>query len=314
MNFRTVPRSLLLVLAFAVLAGCARSDSSLPPAPANSSALSPDAIIRVHWLGKREMQLHLGSFYVMRLWQLPASANLQTRTLSKLAAAPARWLAVPPERAQLANDLLARSLNDVVLDECYLEIRQPANQAAEFVFSTHPGAERAGNWETNLANIVGLLTGEWPQPLTNGIHGWTLHRSQSPDWFQFQRTNDWAVFGVGTGVNPLFNEITGRIRSYRDPFAAKSSTNWLEADVKLSRLPAPLARAWHLSGNSPDVSLTVAGDGANVLTRAQLTFPEPLQLEIEPWTVPADLIPAPLDSFTAVRGLRPWLSSLSISE
>jgi hypothetical protein len=311
MNFQNILRGLLLVLAFGLLTGCRKSESTLPPAPPFTP--SPDATIQVHWLGKRQMQLQMGSFYLMRLWQLPASGTLEAKTLNRLSAAPARWLAAPPDRAQLAAGILDQALKDVVLDECYWEVRQPAHQPAELAFAIRlDDAERVGLWETNLANITGLLTGTWPAPLTSGVHGWSLQRTNPPLYLQFLRVNDWAVVGAGTASNALFSEITDRIRRYTDPFAAKSSTNWLEADLKLSRLPDPLARLWHLSGNSPDLSLAIGGDGANVLTSGQLSFPEPLPLELEPWTIPTDLIPEPLDSFTAVRGLRPWLSSSEI--
>ena len=57
-------------------------------------------------------------------------------------------------------------------------------------------------------------------------------------------------------------------------------------------------------------SLTLTGDGSNVLTRAQLDFPKPLPFELEPWNMPTNLIHGPLHSFSAIQGLRPWLSVL----
>jgi hypothetical protein len=323
MNCHHVLRGLFLALAFAAMTGCGKSQSGLPPAPTNSSALSPDTTVRVHWLGKRGMELRMGSYYLMRIWQLQATDNLQARTLSQLASAPSRFLAIPPQRAELANGLLNCSLKDVVQNECYLEVRQPANQpTAELAFAIHLDSERAASWETNLANSVGLLTGQWPTPSTNGLHGWSLHRAEPPNRLQFLRVNDWAVFGAGTGSNALFTGICDRVRRYDDPFAANASTNWLEADLAPSRLAAcfptlnPLAR--RSGAETAQLSalnclhLTVAGDGANVLTRGKLIFPGPLHIECEPWTPPANLIPEPLNSFTAVRGLKPWLSSLKI--
>jgi hypothetical protein len=312
MNSRNVLRGLFLALAFAAMTGCTKSESGLPPVPTNSFALSPDTTVRVYWLGKRGIQLRMGSHYLMRIWQLQASANLQARTLSQLASAPSRLLGTPPEKSGLATPLLDSSLKDIVLNECYLEVRQPTNQAVELAFAIHLDAEGVGNWETNLANITGLLTGAFPTPSNNGLHGWSLHRTNPPNRLQFLRVNDWAVFGAGTESNALFSEIRDRVRRYDDPFAANASTNWLEADVNLARLPGPLAKAWPWSGNLPEISLTVAGDGANVLTQGKLIFPEPLHIECEPWTPPANLIPEPLNSFTAVRGLKPWLSSLKI--
>jgi hypothetical protein len=308
MNFRNLLRGLSLVLAFSLLSGCRQSEST----PASPPALtpSPDTTVRVHWLGKRQMQLRMGSFYLMRLWQLPASSSFESKTLTRLSAAPARWLAVSPDRAQLTAGLLYQSLNDVLLDECYLEVRQPTNQPAQLAFAIRlDDPERVGLWETNLANITGLLIGTWPSPLANGVHGWSLQLTNSPIGLQFLRVNNWALFGAGTDVNPLFNEILDRLRQYADPFAAKSCTNWLEADLKPSRFPDTLTRVWHLNQDSPDVTFAISGDGANTLSHGQLTFPEPLHLELKPWAVPTDLIPEPLDSFTAVRGLQPWLAS-----
>src|SRR4029077_8631949 len=98
-----------------------------------------------------------------------------------------------PERAQLATPLLEKSLKDIVLDECYLEVRRPANQPAELAFAIHLDAEGVGILETNSANIIGLLTGAWPAPLPGGVHGWALQRTQPPARLQFLRVNDWAV-------------------------------------------------------------------------------------------------------------------------
>ena len=44
--------AVLMTLVIVLGAGCTKSDSGLPPAPANSPALTPDTIVRVHWLGK----------------------------------------------------------------------------------------------------------------------------------------------------------------------------------------------------------------------------------------------------------------------
>jgi hypothetical protein len=59
------------------------------------------------------------------------------------------------------------------------------------------------------------------------------------------------------------------------------------------------------------VSATLVGEGDHVRTRATLTFPQPLALDLEPWNIPTNLVSMPLISFTAARGLRPWLSALN---
>src|SRR5207244_3782582 len=60
----------------------------------------------------------------------------------------------------------------------------------------------------------------------------------------------------------------------------------------------------------PMLSVTAIGDGTNVLTRGKLTFSEPLSLELEPWTIPTNLVSSPLVSFTAIRGFASLVAPL----
>ena len=62
------------------------------------------------------------------------------------------------------------------------------------------------------------------------------------------------------------------------------------------------------------MTLSAIGDGENVRLSGQLNFAKPLELDLEPWRVPTNLIHDPLRSFTALRGIRPWLSSLQAWE
>jgi hypothetical protein len=57
--------------------------------------------------------------------------------------------------------------------------------------------------------------------------------------------------------------------------------------------------------------LAINGDGKNVLTSGHLNFSKDLP-PIESWNIPTNVIREPLHSFTAVQGLKPWISSLSI--
>jgi hypothetical protein len=53
--------------------------------------------------------------------------------------------------------------------------------------------------------------------------------------------------------------------------------------------------------------LTVIGDGQDVRTRAELDFPQPLNLELDAWNIPTNLVHDPLIGFTAIRGIRSLL-------
>ena len=67
---------------------------------------------------------------------------------------------------------------------------------------------------------------------------------------------------------------------------------------------------WNLPVPAPRVSLNAGGVGEYVKGQGELRFSQPLQLDLEPWNIPTNVIREPLVSFTAFQGLRPWLKNL----
>ena len=105
-------------------------------------------------------------------------------------------------------------------------------------------------------------------------------------------------------------EFAGRIRRDHAPFQASATNGWLETEFNPRPLAAALDLDWPLPEDLARVSFSAGGDGATVLEHAQLNFAKPLDLKLEPWTLPARLIVGEVTSFTAVRGFEPWLASL----
>src|ERR1700722_19952317 len=88
MLFKNTIFCLLTAFVFASGAGCQKSESSArskSPTP-----LAPDTIVRVHWVGKRQLGYEAGAFYLMQLWKLSASAQLEKQTIDELMTAPKR--------------------------------------------------------------------------------------------------------------------------------------------------------------------------------------------------------------------------------
>jgi hypothetical protein len=84
---------------------------------------------------------------------------------------------------------------------------------------------------------------------------------------------------------------------------------WLFADVDLRRVASALSLEWDVPADLPRMTLGITGDGQTVRTRGKLNFAKPLPIALEPWSIPTNLIHEPLVSFTALRGLQPWLAS-----
>jgi hypothetical protein len=304
MNFRPAIFTLFGALLFASVTGCQKSEPVNLALP--STVLAPDTIAHIHWLGKKRLGITAGAYYFMRIWQQPQSSRLERQTLNKLATMPGQWL---PGATNLKNDDATRlwlMLDDLLQEECYLEIRQPTNGTAETVFAILLNQNQTGQWRTNLAAVVESLTGTHTVA-DSAVQGWTTQPAKAGR-IALSRVGDWTVVDVSSGKNPLLEEITTRIRRDGVPFVSSGTNLWLEASLDLPRLAACFPTINHQRSTINHLNLAISGDGGNVITRAQLTFTQPLPAQLEPWNIPLDLIHEPLTSFTAVRGLQSLLA------
>lgn len=325
MKLRVRP-GLLLAMAVACLVGCDR-----PKTPASAPETAPvqsETIARIHWLGKDRLAAETNAAHFMSIWNLPESAALGAQTLEKLSLAPWRLASGNAAETNAASVLLRPLLDDLVRAEWHLEVRSAergtrnaertsSEREVGNVASPSPGGEgrgegerleivlclrlddtRAALWQTNLPAVLAALRQNsalrTPHSAFN-VDGWTV-----------------VSFGsAGTDAGTLLAETLDRIERDHAPFAPRETNFWLEADVDLRRVAALVAPGMKLPATLPRLAATMIGDGENVRTRGELTFAKPLELKMEPWNIPTNLIHDPLVSFSAVRGIEPWLSSLN---
>ena len=299
-----------------------------------SAAPAAEILARVHWLGMNRIGADTNSARFMSVWRLPQTAALAAQTLDKFS----RWPGHGATNA--AGRLLRPLLDDLVSSESCLEIRAPANSQPSalgpqpstlnpqpsFALALRLPADRARLWQTNLAAALETLTGVRPVPAS---HGWVLPQSNAVERIEFSRAGEWTLVGLGPDTHDLLSEFAARIARDRAP----SATNvWLEADLDPSRLAASIsfsASDGEKVAKPDEVSadrrgevglktistlnhlhLTATGEDGHVVTRGTLNFSRPLDLPLPPWTIPTNYIHQPLTSFTAVRGLAPWLAAM----
>jgi hypothetical protein len=368
--------SLLALLA----GGCGKSKSNEQaagtvrtnaPSVATAAGQPSSRVTRFHWLGKRKIAADTNAVGLMKIWDLPESARLESQTLDKLALALGHQLPItnPPPTTTATNApsvitnyqgffsgataLLRPLLEDVLQSECYFELQQPTNQPWALALAVRVGDSGAALWETNLAAALQLLGGSQTIPAQKG-HGWQMQLADTRALFQgilprqtsihgpstlrssatvdgqssiieFARAGDWTIVGLVQVPNsalptpnselpahPFLPELRSRLEALAPslPFSFWTTNNWLEAELDVAGLgPLFWAQANHLQ-NPPSIALSVSGDGENVRTRARLDFPKPLPYRDEQWNIPTNLISPRLASFTAVRGVAPWLASL----
>lgn len=294
--FRRSPRTrlgllVLIPLAVLLIAGCGKPEQpSLPPAQPPPSKV----VLATHWIGKARLAQDTNAAYQMELWNLPESVRLEEQTLDKMARALPKLLGIPSGGdTNSLTGVIRPLLDDLVQAESFTEVRVTGNQAVEFALAIRLSPERKDLWQSNITTLKEAFSKALTTPLK---------------LVQFTNAGDWAVLGLASDVGNQVAEIVSRFHATNLPTASDKG-QWVALDADLSwwlRFNAILSNQ-----NLPSVHLTMVGEGRNVRTRAELTFPESLGIELKPWQVPTNLIYDPLVSFTAVRGITQWFASLT---
>lgn len=316
MNFRLILCALCLVCFF-IGSGCRKPDSS-PPKP-TPTTLAPDTIASVHWVGKHRIDLEADAYYFSRIWSLPETARLQSQTFDRLATGFWRCWLGDSAGAQISPAVLRPLLDVLAYSESYLEMRAMTGAPPCVVFTLRDSSLFSGVWETNLAVAMELLTGT-PAVASPVIHGWTIQNTNLPA-IQFSHVAGWALLSFGPPNNALAGEVAARIRRDGVPFVSAGTNLWFEASLDPSRLVAAFPSRFFTAPKSGEgksdlmslvsgfksLRLTLSGDGANVITRADLKLAQPVVEPLVSWQLPLSLVHEPLTSFTAVRGIQSLL-------
>jgi hypothetical protein len=308
---------LYLALAYfigAFATGCKKSPSqqSADNQKAEVAAQPPaklETVARIHWLGKRRLATETNAAAFMSIWAMPESQKLEAQTLDKLSLAP--WN-LPREGtntaaivATNANSLLLRPLlEDLVQEECYLEIRASADSTTEIALAVRLDETRSRLWKTNLTAALTSI-----QNLPPNI--------QHPT---FLRTANWTVIGflpkgqgerdpAGFGQGEWVGELAGRLGQDNNLFTAEETNSWLETELALNGMSKALGLGWKLPAKTPKISLSIGAEGELVRTTGRFNFNNPLPLNLEEWNIPTNLVHDPLTSFTAIRGIKSLLAS-----
>jgi hypothetical protein len=309
-NFRRMIHKRLCWLSLMVaglFAGCGKSDplSSDSSRSSQPSTLNSQPSLRLHWLGKKQLAADTNAAPLWNIWRLPESVRLEAQTLDKLAAAPWRFWQTNSAVSNAPTALLRPLLNDLLQEECYLEVRTGTNQPTELVLAVRQPADRAALWQTNLPLVWASIFGSASnQPATRNPQPTLTH------------SNDWTLLSL-TGPRPatldprpsLLADFQQRLATNNAPFPPRLTNYWVEMDFDF-RVLAPVVPG--IGGgftNRPHMSLRLLGDGQNVRTSGEFKFSQALKLALEPWQIPTNFICDPLVSFTAVRGVKDWIAS-----
>jgi len=301
---------LVATLLIAAAPGCGENQPARTehPVSGNPPGLEGNTVGRIYWMGKKRLGIVAGAYFFMRLWELPQAKALEAQTLDKLASAP--WRMGSPDAAPTNAPVSAlRNLfEDVLQEETYLEIRHPEGQFGSAVFAIRLDDTRAGVWQTNLMEVVQSLTRG--STATGQGRGWSIKLDAAPRLIGLTREGRWTLVSQGQDGASLVNEFVQRIRGGGTPVPAGITNSWIEVEAVPSRAIPAVCPGVNIPGGVERVQLSVTGDGAALDTAGSIKFDHPLNLAVEPWNVPTNLMRGPIASLTACRGFGPVLAAM----
>lgn len=278
--------------------------TSSSEAAVSSNTVPNDTIIRLHWIGKRNISTNAAG--LMKIWDAPESRTLESQTIDKLAAWP--WKLLRSQTDLASTNLLRTLVEDVGREESFMEIRKGKNFSEEMVLAIRLNNERAAVWRTNLATVLHSLTGISLKEDSAGSR-WVLKKHHAPNVIEYVRKGEWVVVGAALDNNALLDEVLARIEREHVPYRAVQAKSLLEGEIDLARVMSDAAAQWNLPTALPKFSFSVEAGGRDVLTRGKIMFADAFPMTLDRWNVPTNFMSDDVSSFTAARGIGPWLLS-----
>jgi len=286
----------LLTISFWVMTAVAAAAQTTP---------SPDLIARVRFVGAEQISADTNSTAFTNFFCCAEAQALREQTLNKLALFPHTWF--KSRIAAGASDGAAQFrplLDDLLKSEWLLEIREATNGSPEYALAIRLNNGRAQLWQTNLAGVLQ----DWTRlAAAKTANGWQLKKDLPPNLIRFVRTGDWVVLSCGQNELPLGDGIVRRVQTEKRPAPAEKNI-WLTANLDWPRLARWLRPLTNF--DFPKIEMQVVGRDANLRFNGRFILARLLPTPGK-WRMPTNTIHQPLASFTAVRGIGPWLARQS---
>jgi hypothetical protein len=131
------------------------------------------------------------------------------------------------------------------------------------------------------------------------------------------RTNGWTIFGlspvspVSPESSPLFEGLTARLAQDSSSPVIWNSNYWFEVEGDFAQLNDATGWGFHIPANFPRIGFSATGENNILRIDGEFNFSKPLNLQLEAWRTPTNLIDVSVSSFTAIRGIDRWLDSRS---
>lgn len=300
----------VLLLALAVV-GCdfAGPGGMAPNNKGQPRSGGPGPLISWHFVGAKPLSGSTNAVRLQKVLAEPSTKRLVDDLVYKAAQIVTNM--VPGSTRASGKDpaaLMVPLIRDLLDHEsvCIVGVEN-GNRVFKVNLAVNLPEDRASAWIANWKEImVGLGTAQPSEVTQDGFKGIEAQWVGTPYGSRMVSAGNWVVVSLGDAFREIPQAWSERIKNAGRPVEPIRDV-WLSVEADLEKMSAlfnwPKTVAW------PKTKLEYYGTGPNLRTTGRLIFSEPLQLRLEPWRIPTNTISEPLVSFTAVQGVRSWLSS-----
>jgi hypothetical protein len=247
------------------------------------AAADEPALARFQFAGMAAWQRGPNGANLAKIEQLPASAELRQKTLTKLGLFAPQLLNIG------AQTNLGAAIEPLAADFWQyggvVEVRGLGAQRQALIAVTMPEARRAV-WKTSLDQLKAAAGGR----------------------LALLQEGRWTIVGTGDKAAESVAQFQQTLKTSGAP-ELKPET-WLQLYLNLPKL-APLL-GLGAREDFPALDLAFGSKADDVRATGVLTFAKPISWRPDPWRIPRNIIKDPLVSFTAANGIAPWLEKFQL--
>jgi hypothetical protein len=260
-----------------------------------------NVVLQYHFVGAAQLAENADAANAKQALVLPSSLRFEDLVLNRLAEALAKSLHFNTNQQIVSS--LRPLVGDMLREESLISMGGSMGHPINYVLAIHLNSQRSQLWQKNLrAPVLGSVD----KLNVQSFSGWQW-KSGEGDTFWLVPAGEWLLVGRGEDLTAVRSSYLEEIHKTGRP-APALDFNCFEADVDWPRLAnwIPLSSCPLKLGRT-QIALSTAHGGFHMTSH--VIYPEPIQWQSHPMTLPTNLVREPLLSFATGQNVEPFLKS-----
>ncbi|MGD0812197.1 MAG: hypothetical protein ABSA83_01215 [Verrucomicrobiota bacterium] len=258
-------------------------------------------MLRFHFTGAADLARNTNVAIARAVFAQPSTIAYEYLVLNRLAVNLGAALHFQTKGETVA--LLRPLLDDLLRSESMAGMGGAPGKPINFVLAVQLDPRRTEVWQQNLK---AALRGPGEVLRVGKFSGQQWNKGAG-DSFWIMAARDWMLVGRGGDLTAVRSDYLQRIQKFGRP-GPELITNWFEADVDwpqlanwfpLTSCPLKLART----------AISISAEPGSFYMTGHVLYPEPVQWQARPMSLPTHLVREPLLSFATGQNVEPYLKS-----